>query len=77
MKQSYCIAYKDKNGEGFSMTEPWLLDDFDDLESCLLKAKKMIADGYKDVIPFWVGERSRDEYSWKYVNQRKIELDIK
>ena len=50
---NYAIAYADKNGKGFSSTEPWIDDNYgDDLSECLTRAKEMIEEGYKDVIPF-------------------------
>ena len=74
MSGNYAIAYADKNGKGFSDTEPWIDDNYgDDLSSCLIRAKEMIVEGYKNVIPFQFSKRERESYSWKYVRQRKIE----
>ena len=29
-----CIAYADKSGNGFSVSEPWIEDNFNTLEDC-------------------------------------------
>jgi len=77
MNRSFAIAYADKNGNGFSETKPWILDDFGlDLEGCIQRAKEMILEGYKNVIPFQFGKREREEYSWKYVRQHKLDCKI-
>ena len=35
---NYAIAYEDENGNGFSNSEPWILDEFGkDIESCKKK----------------------------------------
>lgn len=73
MSGSYAIVYADKNGNGFSDTKPWILDDFgDDLESCRIKAKEMLEEGFQKIIVFQFGKRKREEYSWKYVRGHKI-----
>lgn len=33
-----CIAYADKSGNGFSVSEPWIEDNFNTLEDCEQKA---------------------------------------
>ena len=74
MSGHYAIAYADKDRKGFSNTEPWIDDNYgNDLSGCLIRAKEMIDEGFKDVIPFQFGKRKRESYSWKYVKQRKIE----
>lgn len=72
MTGNYAIAYADKNGKGFSNTEPWIDDNYgDDLQECLLRAKELVEEGYQKVIPFQFGKRERESYSWKYVRHRK------
>jgi len=74
---SFAIAYKDKNGNGFSETKPWILDDFgDDREACMKKALEMTKEGYIMVIPFQFGKRKREEYSWKYVRQHRLPYEF-
>ena len=74
---NYAIAYADKNGKGFSDTEPWIDDNYgDDLPCCLLGANELIEEGYKDVIPFQFGKRERESYSWKYVRQHRVEVEV-
>ncbi len=78
MSGSYAIAYADKNGKGFSNTEPWIDDNCgDDLSSCLLRVKKLIEEGYRDVIPFQFSKRTRESYPWKYVRQHRIIYKIR
>jgi hypothetical protein len=46
----YQKSYLDKNGEGFSDTEPWIVDyEFEAIEPAELKRDFMIEEGYKDV----------------------------
>lgn len=72
MNKNYAIAYTDKNGNGFSESTPWIMDDFGgDLEGCLQKANEMRANGYQKVIPFQFG-KEQEEYSWEYVNSHRV-----
>lgn len=74
---NYAIAYADKNGKGFSNTEPWIDDNYgDDLSGCLFRAKELIEEGYKNVTPFQFGKRERESYSWKYVRQHQIDKQV-
>lgn len=36
-----CIAYADKSGNGFSVSEPWIEDNFNTLEDCEQKANEI------------------------------------
>ena len=36
-----CIAYADKSGNGFSISEPWIEDNFNTLEDCEQKANDL------------------------------------
>ena len=72
---NYAIAYADKNGKGFSNTKPWIDDNYgNDLSGCLLRAKELIEEGYKDVIPFQFEKRRKkdEEFDWEYVREHKI-----
>lgn len=37
-----CIAYADKSGNGFSVSEPWIEDNFNTLEDCEQKANDVL-----------------------------------
>ena len=36
--ERYAVAYNDKIGNGFTETEPWIFDDFDDISQGRIKA---------------------------------------
>lgn len=39
----YSVAYNDKNDNGFSKIEPWIISDFgNDLKKCKIKANELI-----------------------------------
>lgn len=41
--ERYAVAYNDKNGDGFSEIEPWIISDFgNDLKKCKMKANELI-----------------------------------
>ena len=67
-----CIAYADKSGNGFSVSEPWIEDNFNTLEDCEQKASDLKKEGYQHVILFYKGEEELESYSWEYVEQHKI-----
>ena len=64
-----CIAYADKSGNGFSVSEPWIEDNFNTLEDCEQKANDLKEEGYQHVILFYKGEEELESYSWEYVEQ--------
>ena len=67
-----CFAYADKSGNGFSVSEPWIEDNFNTLEDCEQKANDLKEEGYQHVILFYKGEEELESYSWEYVEQHKI-----
>ena len=67
-----CIAYADKSGNGFSVSEPWIEDNFKTLEDCEQKANDLKVEGYQHVILFYKGEEELESCSWEYVEQHKI-----
>lgn len=68
----YLIAYHEINGKGFSDTEPFIYDDFEnDREDCLQAASYLVNEGYSFVTPFIVEEKW-ESYDWKYVNEHKL-----
>lgn len=77
MKSSYAIAYSNKDGTDFNGT-PWILEDINSKEECILIASKMITDGFLDVIPFQFMSRrqKQEEYSWGYVKENRLDAKI-
>lgn len=74
LNSKYGIAYLNKDGLGYSETEPYLYD------CCCIEELKIIlrtskADGYKKLVPF-----QYDEYNefctWDYVEKNKIHVEI-
>lgn len=77
MTGSYAAAYADKDGNGFSESEPWILDDFgEDIKECIKRSGELNKEGYKSVIPFRFGTELLDGYSWDYVIQQKLDIEI-
>lgn len=70
MEGNYGVAYLDKDGEGFSDTEPYIVD-FDNEKTCRDCVEYMIEDGYSKAIPFRYKEL-KDYYDWDYVERNKI-----
>lgn len=56
----------------FSVSEPWIEDNFNTLEDCEQKANDLKEEGYQHVILFYKGEEELESYSWEYVEQHKI-----
>ncbi len=77
MKSSYAIAYSDKNGHNFCGDLPWILDDFSNEEDCILNAQRLLAEGFKNVIPFRFESRRKkmEEFDWEYVKNNKIAIE--
>lgn len=61
------VAYNDKEGKGFAEDQPFILDEFSGLKDALSKRAEMIAEGYKDVVCFTMGEDAPEEIMWKFV----------
>lgn len=69
----YGIAYKDKEGNGFSKTEPWILDDYGSTkEMCIEKSEEMKEEGYKNVIPFQYEKQKHETYTWEYIKKNRL-----
>ena len=77
MKSNFAIAYKNKDGRDLNGI-PWIFDDINNKEECILKASEMISDGFKNVIPFEFSEERRKNienvFEWEYVEEHKIEI---
>ena len=70
MEGKYGVAYLDKEGKGFSKTEPYIVDCGTE-RICRGYVKDMLEDGYNKVIPFMYNER-KDYYDWDYVKRNKF-----
>ena len=68
----YAIAYNDKSGNGFTKTEPWVLDDFDNRKKTVAKANEMIRSGYKNVTIFNCDESVPECITWDYVKRHQV-----
>ena len=74
LNTKYGIAYLNKEGRGYTDTEPYTYD------CCCLEELKMVLktvknEGYKKLIPFTYNE-TLDRYTWEYVEHNKIEVEI-
>lgn len=70
----YGIAYLNKDGLGYSETEPYLCD------CCCIEELKIILravqnEGYKKLVPFQY-DRYKESCSWDYVERNKINVEI-
>lgn len=74
MKSSFAIAYSNQDGRDFNGI-PWILDDLNNEKECILKALEMIADGFRNVIPFQFEQRRKkdEEFDWEYVKEHRID----
>ena len=68
----YLIAYHEMSGKGFTSTEPFIYDEFENnRDECLRIASDLVDDGYNFVTPF-VAKGKRESYDWKYVSEHKL-----
>lgn len=76
MKSNFAIAYSDKSGKDLNGI-PWLFDDVNDKEGCVVKALEMISDGFKNVIPFCFDDNRKQNVEeiieWQYVKEHRID----
>ena len=42
----YSVAYRDKNGKGFSESEPWINTDFNEKQEAVAFVNQLKSDGY-------------------------------
>lgn len=68
---AYAIAYNDKLGNGFSETEPWILNDFDDRKQCIIKANELIREWYQNVTIFTYNKLP-EIITWDYVRKHQV-----
>ena len=69
----FAIAYKDRLGNGFSKTKPWITDDLEnDLKKYKIKANELIRAGYRDVFIFKYSESVPESITWDYVKKNEI-----
>lgn len=45
--ERYAVAYNDKIGNGFTKTEPWIFDGFDDVSQSRIKTNGLIGSGVR------------------------------
>ena len=58
MKSSFAIAYANEDGRDFNGI-PWILDDLENEKECISKALEMIAEGFRNVVPFQFEKRRK------------------
>lgn len=66
----YGVAYLDKDGKGFSRTEPWVMDSTED--RCVKDSTDLLSDGYPRAIPFKYDAEKIESISWKYVMKHVV-----
>lgn len=70
--ERYAVAYNDKIGNGFTETEPWILDGFNDISHSRIRANELIRSGCKNVTMFKICGRSPECITWSYVKKHEI-----
>ncbi len=70
--ERYAVAYNDKNGNGFTETEPWIFDDFDDISQGRIEANRLIRLGCKNVTMFKICGQLPECITWSYVKKYEI-----
>lgn len=76
MKSSYAVAYSNPDGNDFNGI-PWILDDINNEEECILTSQRLMQDGFKNVIPFQFEARRKknEEFDWNYVREHQISIN--
>lgn len=62
----YGVAYLDKDGKGFSDTEPWVLEAVG-LNHCISSADNLLIQGFSKAIPFEYDKENIESVTWDYV----------
>lgn len=75
--ERYAVAYNDKNGNGFTETEPWIFDDFDDISQGRIEANRLIRSGCKNVTMFKICGQLPECITWSYVKKYEINFPLK
>lgn len=74
--ERYAVAYNDKNGNGFTETEPWIFDDFDDISQGKIEANRLIRSGCKNVTMFKICGQLPECITWSYVKKYEINFPL-
>lgn len=74
--ERYAVAYNDKNGNGFTETEPWIFDNFDDISQGRIEANRLIRSGCKNVTIFKICGQLPECITWSYVKKYKINFSF-
>lgn len=76
LKRSYGYSYVNKDGKGFSDTEPFICSGFDILEEAYESAKEAIrAIGIKEVSFFTYDEELPEFISYDYIKNHLVVLE--
>lgn len=60
----YGVAYLDKNGKGFSRTEPWIMDST--VKRCINDSMSLLSEGCPKAIPFEYDTYKTENITWNY-----------
>lgn len=77
IKMNYAIAYLDKNGQGFSDTEPFIEYCFDSKDYAIVFMHNLKFYGYKEIKAFVINEndfKNNEPITWNYVLNHFIDL---
>lgn len=65
----FAIAYKDEHGNGFSDTEPWIING---LDMPVRKVNELICSGCKNVILFNYKEPLPENVTWDFAREHEV-----
>ena len=61
----------DKDGNGFSITEPYIEDNMNSKDEAISKSKELTVDGFQQVTVFSFVDKLPEYVSWNYVMEHK------
>lgn len=71
-KRKVCSCLYDKIGNGFTETEPWIFDGFDDISQSRIEANRLIRSWCKNVTMFKICGQPPECITWSYVKKHEI-----
>lgn len=69
--KNYAIAYLNMNGDGFSITEPYIHDDINSYEDGKNEVEKMKSGGFRQVTLFEYDDELPEFITWNFVMEHK------
>ena len=75
---NFAIAYKDKDGSGYTENEPYVDQEIDCFSEALSAAETYKNNGYQQVTIFtYTAKKDMDHITWRYVNDHRVKEPTK